>query len=217
MLPIQHRRPRLALAPLTALLALASACAPDAPAPVAAEQPIRLVRDPGPPPLEAPPRHTVWRAGADGWTADGRALAISADGRARIDLDHRLRVDGRVAAEHALPPLAVLADGSVVFTAQAQPPERDLWRVKAGAAPTRLTLDGTSDRPIATPDGRLLHIASVNGRARWMLDGSPLVGAEALPPPAYADRHRWDDGVLVYDAGEAQWWLDPATGRGGRR
>ncbi len=200
----------------------ATACAPVEPAEpaptVAAESaPVRLVRDPGPPPLEAPPRHTVWRAGPDGWTADGRALAISADGRARIDLEHRLRLDGRIVAEHALPPLAVLPEGGVVFTAQVRPPERDLWRVSPGADPIRLTADGTSDRPIATPDGGLLHIASVAGRARWMLDGAPLAGAEALPPPAYADRHRWVDGVLIYDAGEGEWWLDPARGRGGRR
>lgn len=197
--------------PIIALLALAG-CAPPDEAP--AEAAVRLTADPGPPPLESPPPRTLWRVGSDGWRAEDRVLAASADGRVRIGLDRRLRVDGRVVAEHGLPPLALMPDGAVVFTRQPVQPARDLWRVEPDGALRRLTDDGGSDRPVATPDGRLLHVSSVNGRARWMLDGAPL--AVEAPPPAYADRHRWRDGRLEYDAGDARWWLDPQTGAAGR-
>lgn len=201
------RRIVLAIAPWI----LAACAAPDAPG----EGSIRLTADPGPPPLEAPPPRTLWRVGGEGWTPEDRVLAASADGRVRLGLDRRLRVDGRVVAEHGLPPLAVLPDGAVVVTRQSAPPERDLWRVEPDGRLRRLTEGGGSDRPIATPDGRLLYVSSVDGRARWMLDGAPLAGAEHAPPPAWADRHAWRDGRLEYDAGDARWWLDPdgAAGR----
>lgn len=213
---MRRSRPR----PLSLMLALAlGGCAPTDPpdeTPVAAEA-VRLTRDPGPPPHEAPPPHTVWRQGVDGWQAEGRALAASPDGRVRIDLERRVIVDGRPLAEHALPPLAMGPDGSVVFTRQIQPPERDLWRIAPDGAAAPLTADGASDRPIYTPGGRLLHIGAVDGRARWHLDGRPLTGPAALaPPPAYADRHRWRDGRLIYDAGSSRWWLDPRSGAAGK-
>lgn len=208
---------RMCLLSAALLVPLGCAGPADVPRVGTAEQPIRLTPDPGPPPLESPPPRTLWRAGPHGWTVEDRVIGATADGRARIDLERRLHVDGRVVAEHVLPPLAALPDGALVFTRQPHQPERDLWRLGPDGDLTRLTHDGSADRPIATPDGRLLHIAAVDGRARWMLDGAPLPGAAELPPPAFADRHGWQNGRLIYDAGDGAWWLDPTTGEGGRR
>lgn len=178
---------------------------------------LRVVRDPGPPPHEAPPRSTLWRNGPDGWQLEGRVRAVSPDGRARVDVNGVLMVDGQRVSDGVVAPLAVGPDGAVVFVRQPQPPERDLWRVTAGRV-ERLTHDGTSDRPVFTPDGRLLWIASVEGRARWVLDGRPLSGSAATaPPPAFAEGLRWVGSRLHYDAGDRRWWLDPTTGEAGPR
>lgn len=222
---LPRRHPTAALAALCAALcvALASGCAePDPPPPGARIVPgaaaLRLTPDPGPPPHEAPPRATLWRAGSDGWTPIDRVLAVAPGGRARVDVQGRLVVDERPVAEHALPQLAVGPDGAVVFVRQEAPPERDLWRLEPDGALRRLTTDGASDRPVFTPDGRLLHIGAVDGRARWFLDGAPLAGSAAeAPPPAWADRHRWEGDRLVYEAGDGAWWLDPRTGAAGPR
>lgn len=181
---------------------------------------VRAVPDPGPPPHEQPPRATLWRRGFDGWTAVARVVSVSASGRAWVDVDRVLWVDGVAVADAVYPALSEDWRGRVAFARGARP-ARDVWVVEGGAA-RRVTGDGESDRPVLLPSGALLWIGSVDGRARWVLDGAPLGGSAAeAPPPAFPARTRvvatGAEPWVVYDAGDAEWVLYPERAEAVRR
>lgn len=178
----------------------------------------RLEADPGPPPHEQPRRFTLWRDDGEGFAAAGRVIAASGDGRALVDVGGVLRIDGRVVARDVQPPLVEDGRGRLAF-ARGVPPDRDVWLVEAGGA-RQVTFDGMSDRPFFLPDGTLLWIGSVDGRARWVRAGAPLGGSAAeAPPPAWPEKTRWDAAAeaVVYDAGEGEWLLWPARAEAARR
>ena len=205
----------------SALLVLLAACAPVDPppaTPVPAAAHLALVPDPGPPPLEAPPLSTVWQRVGGRWQAVDRVQAIAPGDRARVDAQGRLVIGGIVVAEHVLPDVTVGADGTIYFSRADLPPATDVWRVPPGGAPEAVTQDGQSDRPFPLPDGRLLWVSGAGGMAGFVVDGQRLTnrrGEAFVPVPAFADRTKWVDGRVIYDAGERLWWLDPTTGEAG--
>lgn len=184
------------------LLPLLVACADPAPT--------RVVPDPGPPPHEAPPTATLWR----GDQPVARVLAATPDGRARIDLQRRLYLDGHEVADHALPELSMGPRG-LAFTRSEAPPASDVWLAE-GAKLRRVSQDGRSDRPVQLRDGTLLWISAEGGHAHWVREGRRLTGPE-VPVPARAMRTRVERDRVVYDAGDAWWALDPVTGEATRR
>ncbi len=169
----------------------------------------RLVRDPGPPPHEAPARHTLWK----GDRPVGRVLGATADGRATIDLDRALKRDGRLLATDVLPPL-VEGAGVLAFVRSERPPETDVWVLRDGR-PRRVTSDGRSDRPVVLADGALLWISSTGGRAAWWRDGRPLSGPD-VPVPAHPERTRVEGDRVHFHDGAGWWSLDPRTGEASR-
>lgn len=234
----------LTLHPPPALLRCAlalslTACAPADPtpavAPVAPSTPatlravpdaprLRISRDPGLPPHEQPPRSSLWQLGDDGWQVRARVLAAAPGGRAWVDLERRLVVDGAPVLDGVWPELSMGPDGAIAFTRATHPPDRDVWRLDPGLPPRAVTADGVSDRPLFLPDGRLLWVSSAaTGRATWVdangplelrtSDGAPL----HLPPPAWSERTRVVGDRVHFDAGDSQWWFDPSRGVGGRR
>lgn len=181
---------------------------------------VKAVTDPGPPPHEQPPRATLWRRGFDGWTAVARVVSVSPSGRAWVDVDRTLWVDGVAVADAVYPALSEDWRGRVAF-ARGAPPERDVWVVDEGT-PRRVSDDGASDRPVLLPSGGLLWIATVDGRARWVLDGEPLKGSAAdAPPPAFPAKTRvvttGAEPWVLYDAGDAEWALYPERSEAVRR
>ena len=200
-----------------ALLLLLSACTPEVPS--AGEATHRLVPEPTRAHAESPPVSTLWTQGEQGWQAQGRVLAMAAGGRAIVDAERRLRVDARVVASGVLPDLRVGADEAVYFTQSERPPVSDIWRYADGAL-VQLTHDGRSDRPLPLPDGRLLWVSGAGGRAGFVLDGRRLTngpGEAFVPVPAHAAKTRFEAGRVLYDAGDAEWWLDLDTGAAGPR
>lgn len=179
---------------------------------------LRVEADPGPPPHERPPRSTLWQSTADGWVAAARVVAVSPSGRAWVDVEGALMVDGRRVASEVQPGIAEDAHGRVAF-ARGVPPESDVWLWEHGIA-RPVTRDGMSDRPFLLPDGMLIWVANIDGRARWVRQGEataePMAGSAATaPPPARPQRTRWDEatGAVVYDAGDREWSLWPHEDR----
>jgi hypothetical protein len=173
-----------------------------------------LEADPGPPPHERPPRSTLWQSTADGWIAAARVVAVSPSGRAWVDVEGALVVEGRPVAVEVQPAIAEDAHGRVAF-ARGVPPESDVWLWEGGIA-RPITRDGMSDRPFMLPDGVLIWVTNIDGRARWVRDGKPMLGSAATaPPPARPQRTRWDEatGAVVYDAGDREWSLWPHEDR----
>jgi len=136
-------------------------------------------------------------------------LAALPDGRAVIDLERRVRLEGRVVAEDALPPLTG-AGGVVAFARSERPPETDVWIHRDGAL-HQITRDGRSDRPFLLPDGALLWISSVGGRPAWWRDGRRLT-APGVAVPAHPERTRFEDGRVMFHDGEGWWRLEPVSG-----
>jgi hypothetical protein len=200
-----------------ALVLLIAACTPEAPS--APQATHRLVPEPTRAHAESPPVSTLWTQGEHGWQAQGRVLALAADGRAIVDADRRLFMGERVVAEGVLPDLRASADGAVYFTQAQRPPVSDIWRYADGAL-LQITHDGRSDRPFPLPDGRLLWVSGEGGRAGFVLDGRRLTngpGEAFVPVPAHAAKTRFEAGRVLYDAGDAQWWLDLESGTAGPR
>lgn len=200
---------------LSLALAACTAAEPTAPPPVAVPgaEHLRLEPEPGPPPHEAPPVKTLWRRDGERWLRAGRVLDVAAGGRAWVDAERRLVVDGQVRDGDVLPGLSVGADGTAYYARGALPPETDVWRVGAEGAPVQVTRDGRSDRPFALPDGGLLWISSApDGVAGWVRDGRKITRGLAVPVPAYPDKTRFEAGRVVYHAGDGWWSLDPMTG-----
>lgn len=205
------RQPKTWVASLAVIVACACAPAPDDDAIDVKTTVARLEADPGPPPHEQPRRFTLWHDDGAGFAAAGRVIAASGDGRAQVDVAGVLRVEGQVVAADVQPPLVEDGRGRLAF-ARGVPPARDVWVVEAGVA-RAVTADGMSDRPFFLPDGSLLWVGSVDGRARWVWEGVVLDGSAAsAPPPAWPERTRWDAaaGAVVYDAGDGAWLLWPA-------
>jgi len=132
--------------------------------------------------------------------------------------DGAVVVDGRVVDTHALPPL-VRASGNVLLYARTeQPAETDIWRWTPAKGVERLTFDGRSDRPCPLRAGGLVWVSSRDGRAVWVRDGEVIARWPSVPVPARPERTHtaWDAAhereVVVFDAGEAMWALDPKTG-----
>ncbi|MCA9540032.1 MAG: hypothetical protein KC620_14140, partial [Myxococcales bacterium] len=70
------------LLPCCFLAALTLACVegadpPPSARPVPGAPGLRVAPDPGPPPLEQPPRATLWQREGDGWRALGRVTAVA--------------------------------------------------------------------------------------------------------------------------------------------
>ncbi len=186
--------------------------------PVTGAAHLRLEADPGPTPPESPAPRTLWARAGDEWRRVDRVIGVAPGGRAWVDATRRLVVDGRPVAEGALPGLSVAADGTVYFARSTLPPDSDVWKVAPGGAPVAVTRDGRSDRPFALPDGSLLWISSApDGVAGWVRDGRKLTRGLEVPVPARPERTRVESGVVVYDAGDGEWVLDPSTGKAWRR
>ena len=87
-------------------------------------------------------------------------------------------------------------------------PDELLGKLQAGCR-VKVPL-GRSDRPVFLDDGTLLWISSAGtGRAGWIHDGVRLGGYPELPVPARPDRTRLEEGLVVFDAGDAEYALDP--------
>jgi hypothetical protein len=174
---------------------------------------------------------TLWRRDLEGWVATERVLDVAPGGGAYVDALGRLFIDtlGRLAAGKApvddrpvdgdvIPGLSVGPDGTVYYARSPRPPETDVWKVAPGGQPQRVTSDGQSDRPVALPDGALLWIsAAPDGVAGWVRDGRKITHGLAVPVPAFPRKTRLEGGRVVYDAGDAEWTLDPRTGEAHRR
>jgi hypothetical protein len=203
---------------LTLLLAACSDAGKPPAVPVTGASRLRLEADPGPPPAESPPPKTLWARDGDAWRRVDRVLGVAPGGRAWVDAARRLVVDGRPVADGALPGLSLASDGTVFFARSSMPPDSDVWKVAPGGTPVQVTRDGRSDRPFALPDGSLLWISSApDGVAGWVRDGRKITRGLAIPVPAYPDRTRLEGGLVVYDAGDGEWALDPSTGEARRR
>ena len=217
---------------------------PPAAVPVPAAAHLALAPDPGPPPHERPRVATLWAHQDGRWRAIDRVQAVAPGDRARVDAQGRLIADGKVVADRVLPHLVVAADGTLLFTRAEQAPQTDVWRLRAKRAtrgasdgerlgeaqseprtlgtdgtPEAITHDGQSDRPFPLPDGRLLWISGAGGRAGFILDGQRLTnhpGQPFVPVPAFPDRTRLEGDRVIYDAGDAEWWINPTTGEAGR-
>jgi hypothetical protein len=186
--------------------------------PVAGAAHLRLEADPGPPPHEAPAPKTLWARQQGEWRRVDRVLGVAPGGRAWVDADRRLVVDGHPVATDALLGVSVAADGTVFFARSTARPESDVWKVTPGGAPVPVTRDGRSDRPFALPGGSLLWISSApDGVAGWVRDGRKITRGLEVPVPAFPDRTRLEGGLVVYDAGDGEWALDPDTGKAWRR
>lgn len=206
------------------VLALAACERAEGPAGVPPAQPVRgaahlrVAPDPGPPPHEAPPVKTLWRRDVDGWRPVDRVLDVAPGGRAYVDREGRLVVDGRVVDRYVLPGLAVGPDGAVWYTRAPAPPATDVWRVPPGGVPEPVTTDGRSGRPFVLPDGTALWISSApDGVAGWVRDGRRLTRGLDVPVPAFPEKTRYEGGRVVFHAGDRWWALDPASGRGAPR
>ncbi len=203
----------------TALCAvvLAAGCTPDPQAPV---QPVpgssvhHLVRDPGPPPNdESPPVHTLYAGlGAEARPV-ARVVSVAPGGEAWVTPEGDLVVGGRLADTAVMPGLSRAPDGTLAYTRGERRPETDVYRVRPGAAPERVTHDGRSERPFLLPDGTLLWTSSAGtGRVGWFRDGKRLNSFPEARVPAFPDRTRFEGGRVVFDAGDGWYALDPATG-----
>lgn len=204
-----------ALAAACALLA--AGCAPDPRAPVQAVPESRvhhLVRDPGPPPNdETPPVHTLYAGlGAEARPV-ARVVSVAPGGEAWVTPEGALVVGGRTVDTAVLPGLARAPDGTLAYTRSPRPPETDVYRLRTGGAPERVTHDGRSERPFLLPDGTLLWTSSAGaGRVGWFREGKRLNSFPEARVPAWPDRTRFEDGRVVFDAGDGLFALDPATG-----
>jgi hypothetical protein len=173
------------------------------------------VRDPGPTPNdETPPTHTLYAREGAGARVVARVWAVAPGGAARVEPGGALRIGDAVVDTHVRPGLATAPDGTIAYARAESPPESDIWRVRPGGRPERVTTDGRSERPFYLPDGRLLHTSSAgSGRVGWFLDGRRLNSFPEARVPAVPDRTRFEGGRVVFDAGDALYALDLETGR----
>lgn len=147
-------------------------------------------------------------------------MAVAPGGRAWVDAQRQLIVNDEPRLTDALIDLRVRPDGAVFVSRSPVPPASDIWRVDPDGSAHRLTRDGRSDRPFPLPDGRLLWVSGAGGMAGFVLDGERLTnrpGDAFVPVPARHGASRLEGDRFVYDAGDAEWWLDLQTGEAGPR
>ncbi|MCK6570702.1 hypothetical protein L6V77_06250 [Myxococcota bacterium] len=201
-----------------------AACAPEesasgSPAPAPATVPgaahLTLVRDPGPTPNdETPPTHTLYAREGGTTRVVSRVWAVAPGGAARVEPGGALRIGDAVVDTNVRPGLATAPDGTVAYTRAPSPPASDVWRIRPGGRPERVTTDGRSERPFYLPDGRLLYTSSAGtGRVGWFLEDRRLNSFPEARVPAFPDRTRFEGGRVIFDAGDALYALDVDTGR----
>ena len=175
---------------------------------------MHLVRDPGPPPHEAPPIDTLYVGRGALARAVARVVSVAAGGRAWVDTERRLVVLGDVIDTSVSPGVTVSSDGTVAYVKSDTPPATDVWRRRPGGAPERVTADGRSERPFFLPDGRLLWTSSAGtGRVGWFLDGRRLNSFPEARVPAFPERTQAAGDRVVFDAGDGMYSLDLRSGR----
>lgn len=201
---------------IAALLAACQAASPgDTPVrPVPGAETMYLVRDPGPPPHEAPPVDTLYVGQGTAARQVARVVSVAPGGRAFVDASRRLVVEGELVDTSVEPGLSVSSDGTVAYVKSDTRPETDVWLRRPGRAPQRLTHDGRSERPFFLPDGRLLWTSSAGtGRVGWFLEGKRLNTFPEARVPAFPERTTYAGGRVIFDAGDGLYTLDPETGR----
>ena len=179
------------------------------------EPSLRRVADPGLPRHdEHLPVSTLFLGLGASARAVDRVVSVAPIGRAWVRPDATLVVDEVVVETDVLPGLSMRDDGSVAYARrghdEAKRDETDIYLRSGDGRTRRVTTDGRSDRPVFLDDGTLLWISSAGtGRAGWIHDGVRLGGYPELPVPARPDRTRLEEGLVVFDAGDAEYALAP--------
>lgn len=144
----------------------------------------------------------------DGWTSPGGStlLAVSnVDGasvcelfdtatlasRGRVELPDR---DAVVAWSHLLPDPLVLDDGDAVVTCSSPVLPSDVWRLRPGAAPRRLTEDRTDVDPASLRRPERAAVRSSDGVSVPTLLYRPATLPDTPPPPAVVLLHGGPEG-----------------------
>ncbi|MEW5852640.1 MAG: hypothetical protein AB2A00_27900 [Myxococcota bacterium] len=157
---------------------------------------------------------------------DGRAVVVDEPGRLVLTdgVQRRVLLDAVVGVP------AVLGDGKVLATRSEEPGQADLWIVEVDDAKARpwLTWPGAEGQPTVLPDGRVLFVADRGGVASLYvanLDGSGwrqltnhharpgALGDRFVPPPVRVLRQ--EGSRVIYDAGDATWFIDVDSGATG--